>query len=68
MGEFKIGRIARSGQPLLTNDVAHDPNISDPEWARREGMTAFAGYPLLLEGGVLGVVAMFARPRGLFAR
>lgn len=61
IGEFKIGRIAQSGLPLLTNDVQHDPNIGDPQWARNEGMVAFAGYPMLLEGRVLGVMAMFAR-------
>ncbi|EEF60620.1 multi-sensor signal transduction histidine kinase [Pedosphaera parvula Ellin514] len=61
IGEYKIGRIAQNHQPLLTNDVLHDPNISDPVWARREGMVAFAGYPLVLEGKALGVMAMFAR-------
>jgi PAS domain S-box-containing protein len=61
LGQFKIGRIARSGQPHLTNDVQNDPNISDPEWARREGMTAFAGYPLIVEGQVNGVLAFFRR-------
>ncbi len=61
VGEFKIGRIAQSAQPLLTNDVQQDANISDPEWAQREGMVAFAGYPMLLEGRVLGVMALFAR-------
>ncbi len=61
VGEFKIGRIAASAKPLLTNDVQHDGNISDPAWAQREGMVAFAGYPLMLEGRVLGVMALFAR-------
>ena len=61
LGEFKIGRIAQNRQPHLTNDVQHDPNISDPEWARREGMIAFAGYPLIGEGKVVGVLALFAR-------
>ncbi len=61
MGEYKIGRIAQNREPLLTNDVRHDPNISDPEWADREGMEAFAGYPLLLEGRVLGVMAIFSQ-------
>ena len=60
VGEFKIGRIAQSQRAHLTNDVAHDPNISDPEWAKREGMTAFAGYPLIVDGRVLGVVALFS--------
>ena len=61
MGQFKIGRIARDRQPLLTNDVLHDPNIGDPEWARREHMIAFAGYPLLIEGRTVGVLAVFWR-------
>jgi len=61
VGDFKIGRIAASGQPHLTNDTYRDPNVSDREWARSEGMTAFAGYPLEIEGRVVGVMAMFAR-------
>ncbi|HUR53080.1 MAG TPA: PAS domain S-box protein, partial [Gemmataceae bacterium] len=60
VGEFKIGRIAESRVALLTNDVPNDPNVSDPAWARREGMVAFAGHPLLVEGRVLGVVALFS--------
>jgi PAS domain S-box-containing protein len=61
MGTFKIGRIARLGEPHLTNDVQHDPNISDPIWAQREGMVAFAGYPLQIEGRIIGVLALFSR-------
>ncbi|MEX1020507.1 MAG: GAF domain-containing protein [Litorilinea sp.] len=61
VGKYKIGRIARDGVPHLTNDVLHDPLVRDREWARREGMIAFAGYPLRIEGHVVGVMAMFAR-------
>ena len=61
VGQFKIGRIAESRAPHLTNDVQNDPNVSDPAWAAREGMVAFAGYPLVVEGRVLGVLALFAR-------
>ena len=61
VGEFKIGRIAQSRRPHLTNDVLGDPDIGDPHWARREGMTAFAGYPLLVEDRAVGVIALFAR-------
>jgi PAS domain S-box-containing protein len=35
--------------------------VSDKAWATREGMVAFAGYPLLLEDRVLGVLGLFAR-------
>jgi PAS domain S-box-containing protein len=61
VGEFKIGRIAASRRPHLSNDVPNDPQVSDREWASREGMVAFVGYPLLVEDRVVGVVAMFAR-------
>ncbi|MEP7218049.1 MAG: ATP-binding protein, partial [Bacteroidota bacterium] len=61
VGQFKIGRIAESRQPHLTNDVRHDPEIGDPEWAAREGMVGFAGYPLVVDGHVVGVLAMFSR-------
>jgi PAS domain S-box-containing protein len=61
VGELKIGLIAKERQPHLTNDVANDPRISDPAWAREEGLVSFAGYPLLVEDRVIGVMAMFAR-------
>jgi PAS domain S-box-containing protein len=61
VGQYKIGLIAEEQRPHLTNDVMNDERVSDREWARREGMTAFAGYPLLVEGRLVGVMAMFAR-------
>jgi two-component system, sensor histidine kinase and response regulator len=61
VGMFKIGRIAERGEPHLTNSVIEDSQVSDKEWARREGMVAFAGYPLMVEDRVLGVAAAFAR-------
>ena len=61
MGEFKIGRIAHDLQPHLTNDVRNDSQISDHDWAIREGMVAFAGYPLQVEDRAVGVMALFAR-------
>lgn len=63
LGQFKIGLIAQERQAHLTNEVETDPRVSDKEWARREGIVAFAGYPLLVDGRVLGVVAVFARRR-----
>ena len=61
VGQFKIGLIAAERKPHLTNSVIGDPRVGDQEWARREGMVAFAGYPLLVEDRLVGVVAMFAR-------
>jgi len=61
VGQLKIGRIAERSEPYLSTDVLHDPEISDPEWAKREGMVAFAGYPLTVEERVVGVVEAFSR-------
>jgi len=61
VGKYKIGIIAAEREPHLTNAVIGDIRVGDQEWARREGMAAFAGYPLLVEDRLVGVVAMFAR-------
>ncbi|QDS88955.1 Sensory/regulatory protein RpfC [Rosistilla ulvae] len=61
MGELKVGQIASTQRPLQTNDVLHDGSVGDPQWAASEGLVAFAGYPLVVEGRVVGVVALFAR-------
>lgn len=61
VGAWKIGRIAARRRPHLTNDVGGDPEISDRAWAEREGMVAFAGYPLLVGERLLGVLGLFAR-------
>ncbi|HKQ99313.1 MAG TPA: GAF domain-containing protein [Pyrinomonadaceae bacterium] len=61
VGRFKIGLIAQERQAHLTNSVVGDPRVGDQEWAKREGMVAFAGYPLIVDNRLVGVVAMFAR-------
>jgi PAS domain S-box-containing protein len=61
VGKFKIGLIAQERRPHLTNDVLGDPRVGDKEWAEREGMVAFAGYPLMLEERLVGVMALFSR-------
>jgi PAS domain S-box-containing protein len=61
VGSFKIGLIAREQKPHLTNSVQSDTRVSNKDWALQEGMISFAGYPLLVEGRTVGVIAMFAR-------
>ncbi|HEX3604438.1 MAG TPA: GAF domain-containing sensor histidine kinase [Candidatus Dormibacteraeota bacterium] len=60
VGELKIGAIAADCRPVLTNDVAHDPRIDDHAWARATAMVAFAGHPLIVDGRVVGVLALFS--------
>lgn len=53
VGQYKIGRIASNRMPHLSNSVPDDPEVSDQNWAKREGMVAFAGYPLLVESWLI---------------
>jgi signal transduction histidine kinase len=61
VGALKIGLIAQERKPHFTNDVINDPRVSDREWAKREGMIAFAGHPLVVENRLVGVLGLFAR-------
>ncbi|MFI5456028.1 MAG: PAS domain S-box protein [Isosphaerales bacterium] len=61
IGRLKIGMIAAERRPHLTNAVIGDPQVPNQEWADREGLVAFAGYPLIVEDRLVGVMAMFAR-------
>ena len=61
VGQFKIGQIAAERRPHLTNGVVGDPRVSDQGWAAREGMVAFAGYPLLVGEELVGVMALFSK-------
>ncbi len=61
VGEFRIGEIARDRRPALLDLTATPEREDDKDWARREGMVAFAGYPLIVEGRLVGVMAMFAK-------
>src|SRR5882724_1783153 len=63
VGKLKIGLIAEEKKPHLTNDVINDPRVSDKAWAQNEGIASFAGYPLIVQDRVVGVMAMFARQR-----
>ena len=63
IGKLKIGLIAHEKKPYLTNDVMNDPRVTDKAWAQNEGMVSFAGYPLVVQDRVVGVMAMFARQR-----
>ena len=65
LSEHRIGAIAQEGAPYLTNDLANDDRTWHTHWAKEEGIASFAGYPLLVEGRPVGVLAMFAlKPLG----
>jgi len=60
LGHLEIGRIAKSGCPSVVNDILGEEWVSDPAWLPRIGVTAAAGFPLAVEGRVVGVMAVFS--------
>lgn len=60
---LKIGYVAKTGKPIITNDVVHDPRIKYPDWAKKEKLESFAGYPLKHKGKIIGVLAMFSKKK-----
>src|SRR5258708_19027720 len=61
LGQLKIGLIAQERRAHLTNDVQNDPRIDNKDWVRDEKMTSFAGYPLVIEDRIVGVMGMFSQ-------
>ena len=61
VGKYQVGLIAQVRTPHVTNTVSADPLHPDPAWAEHEQITTFAGYPLIVEDRLLGVMCVFAR-------
>jgi signal transduction histidine kinase/CheY-like chemotaxis protein len=61
VGQLQIELIAEQRKPYSTNTAIGDPRVDDQDWARREKIVAFSGHPLLVEGRVVGVMAIFSR-------
>jgi len=60
LGVRKIGRVGRTGKPLLLTNLRGDEEwFADPQWVKHEGVKTFAAQPLLFRGEVLGVLAIF---------
>jgi transcriptional regulator with GAF, ATPase, and Fis domain len=58
----KVGLVGSAGKPLLIgSNLAASQWAADPEWARHEAITSFAGQPLIFRGEILGVLAVFRR-------
>ena len=61
-GVRKIGKVASTGEPIEIPDVDLHPEVlARPDWAKAEGIRALGGQPLVHQGEVLGVMAVFTR-------
>jgi DNA-binding CsgD family transcriptional regulator len=61
VGAFKVGKIAQNQIPFLSNQLAAESWVLDREWAISHGIQGFAGYPLIVNGDSIGVLAVFSQ-------
>ena len=59
----KIGPIVKTKKPAITNDVVNDSRIRYPEWAKKDKLKSFAGYPLMSKSQPIGVLGMFSEKK-----
>lgn len=62
LGAGKVGFIAQTGRAVEEPAIdPHSPWIANPEWVRKDRIRGLIGQPLLYQGTVLGVLAVFTR-------
>jgi PAS domain S-box-containing protein len=59
LGEDIPGRVALSGQPVLTSDISVDP-IGEKSMLRHSGMKGYASFPIKGKEKLLGVFSIFS--------
>jgi signal transduction histidine kinase/DNA-binding response OmpR family regulator len=60
-GQGGTGLVAAQHQPLYVPDRRHDPRFLLQDWAQAHDLRSFLGYPVMLEGGLLAVLAVNGR-------
>ncbi|MCS6851140.1 MAG: response regulator [Gemmataceae bacterium] len=61
VGAGLIGTIAQNRQATWTSALTSDPTRDDYAWAKRHGLIAFAGHPLIVEDRLVGVLGLWSR-------
>ncbi|MCK4966446.1 PAS domain S-box protein, partial [bacterium] len=59
IGKKKIGLIAKEGNPYINEHLYGNSLLDDKEWAKENNLVSFYGYPMKVEGKVVGVLALF---------
>jgi len=60
-GDSLVGAVVDQRKRVVRQSVPDEPPSANQKWAKRQKMRVFAGYPLLCEDALLGVLAVYAR-------
>jgi hypothetical protein len=61
VGAYKVGKIAQNRIAFLSNNLSNESWVSDRTWAIANQIRGFAGYPLVSNHRVVGVMAIFSQ-------
>ena len=61
LGMFLGGRVAEAREPLLVSDLSMERAARNLPWIAQHGLRGYAGYPLLFDGQLEGVLGIFRR-------
>jgi signal transduction histidine kinase/DNA-binding response OmpR family regulator/integral membrane sensor domain MASE1 len=60
VGKHNVGKVAQSRKPMFTNRISWTEGLTSEESSETNAIKAFAGYPLLVHGRLLGVIGLFS--------
>jgi signal transduction histidine kinase len=66
LDEGIAGRVARTGEPLLLEDISEDPRAVHPDLISAEGLKGFVSIPLKSKDKVVGVMNIASHVAGRF--
>jgi signal transduction histidine kinase len=67
IGQGIAGRVARTGEPVLLEDISKDPRVARSDLISTEGLKGFASVPLKAKEKVVGVINMASHVPGHFS-
>jgi len=61
LGISIVGLIAQSRQPYRTNQLSREMCLDLHRWAKSDHLTAFVGYPLVVDDRLIGVITLLSK-------
>ena len=61
IGNLLAGKVMAEGCTIASNSILEEPLLTDISWTHQNNIIAYAGLPLFIESGLLGVLVIFSR-------
>ncbi len=56
-----VEQTVKNRVPLVSNDIQNDSHFEEREWLIKEKVRAYASYPLIVEGRLMGILDLYSR-------